>query len=77
MEQGIYFNPQAKEITRIAVTGEELPGKGWERLAREIDLGLMAVRAMLVAAGHARGEATDSYWHLPLRRIGDQEAEAA
>ena len=63
MNTGIYYNNITKEIT--SVTNSDLPSEaGWRQLTDDPQLGLLAVRALLVDRGLV-DEDTTVYWHLP------------
>ena len=63
MKTGIYYNNMTQEIT--SVTNGDLPSEaGWTHLTDESQLGLLAVRAILVGRGLVEDD-TAVYWHLP------------
>lgn len=63
MTKGIYYNHITKEIT--SVTNGDLPlDAGWRHLTDEPQLGLLAVRAILVNRNLVDDE-KEVYWHLP------------
>ncbi len=63
MKTGIYYNDTTREIT--SVTNGGLPSEaGWTHLTDDAQLGLLAVRAILVDRGLV-DDGTTVYWHLP------------
>ncbi len=63
MKAGVYYNDITHEIT--SVTNSDLPsGAGWTHLTDEAQLGLLAVRAMLIDRGLVDDDRA-VYWHLP------------
>ena len=63
MKTGIYYNDITNEIT--SVTSGALPSEaGCTHLTDDAQLGLLAVRAMLIDRGLA-DDGTAVYWHLP------------
>lgn len=63
MKTGIYYNDTTKEIT--SVTNGVLPSEDeWTHLTDDAQLGLLAVRAILVDRGLV-DDGTTVYWHLP------------
>ena len=63
MNTGIYYNNITKEITSVT-NSDLLSEAGWRQLTDDPQLGLLAVRALLVDRGLV-DEDTTVYWHLP------------
>ncbi len=64
MKTGIYYSDITKEIT--SVTNDALPSEDrWTHLTDDAQLGLLAVRAILVDRGLV-DDVTAVYWYFPL-----------
>lgn len=75
---GIYYRSETDELTRVDSGGSEPPGDGWQLLSDDMNMGLLAARALIVERG-LRDEAavTDVYWHLPQQRVKDFRLSSA
>lgn len=71
MQQGIYFRSRTSEVTAVTDETDTLPGAGWERVAEDTRLGLVAVRHLLIERGLVDAEgAIPVYWRM-VRHAGE------
>lgn len=67
MRAGTYLREESRELA-VALEGERLPGPGWRPLTSRTDLGIVALRELLVERGIAsNGSARGYYWWMPPR----------
>ena len=65
MRAGTNLRESSRELA-VALDGEELPGGGWQPLTSRTDLGIVALRRLLVERGLASaGAARGHYWRMP------------
>ena len=65
MRPGTYYRPASRELA-VILGDEAPPGRGWQPLTGRTDLGLVALRALLVERGVVGNRDVRAYyWHMP------------
>lgn len=82
MTAGIYWRPapdgDGTEVVTVEAGGEAPSGAGWRQLDPRTELGLIAVRGLLIERGIVTAErAPEIYWHIVRRRLPDGGAAGA